>query len=46
MLWIRENWFWIVVAVAFTWMHARMHGGHGHHQPPTSAREDRDHGQH
>lgn len=27
--WLRENWFWIVVAVLFIWMHARMHGGHG-----------------
>lgn len=29
--WIRENWFWLVVAVVFFWMHGRMHGGHGRH---------------
>lgn len=45
MLWLRENWFWIVVAVAFVWMHGG-HGGHGHQQHPTSDREDHDHGQH
>lgn len=28
--WLRENWFWIVVAIVFIWMHTRMHGGHGH----------------
>ncbi len=31
MQWIRENWFWLVVAVAFAWMHLKMHGGHGSH---------------
>jgi len=46
MLWLRENWFWIVVVLTFAWTHARMHGGHGHHQSPTSDREDRNHGQH
>ncbi len=46
MLWLRENWFWIVVFVGFVWMHTRMHGGHGHHHHPTSDREDHDHGQH
>ena len=30
MEWLRENWFWIVVAVGFVWMHLRMHGAHGH----------------
>ncbi|MHB1298443.1 MAG: DUF2933 domain-containing protein [Gemmatimonadaceae bacterium] len=49
MLWLRENWFWIVVSVAFVWMHVRMHGGHGghgHHTHSTSARKDDDHDQH
>ncbi len=46
MLWLRENWFWIVVSVAFVWMHTRMHGGHGHHAPPTSTRKEDDHAQH
>lgn len=31
MEWLRDNWFWIVVAVLFVWMHAKMHGGHGGH---------------
>lgn len=29
--WLLENWFWIVVAVLFIWMHTKMHGGHGGH---------------
>lgn len=55
MLWLRENWFWLAVSVAFVWMHMRMHGGHGgagghgkhgqHHQP-NSTREDPDHAEH
>ncbi len=24
-----ENWFWIVIALVFFWMHSKMHGGHG-----------------
>lgn len=28
--WLRANWFWVVVAVGFVWMHLKMHGGHGH----------------
>lgn len=31
MQWIRENWFWLIVSVAFAWMHLKMHGGHGRH---------------
>jgi hypothetical protein len=49
MLWLRENWFWLLVSVAFVWMHTRMHGGHGghgRHQHPTSDREEHGHGQH
>ena len=30
MEWLRENWFWLVVAALFVWMHLKMHGGHGH----------------
>ncbi|MFQ5703453.1 MAG: DUF2933 domain-containing protein [Gemmatimonadales bacterium] len=31
MEWLRENWFWVVVGVAFIWMHTKMHGRHGAH---------------
>ncbi len=31
MAWLQQNWFWIVVAVLFIWMHTKMHGGHGGH---------------
>ena len=49
MQWIRENWFWIIVAIAFVWMHLKMHGSHGSHgahSAHTSHREDSDHGEH
>lgn len=46
MLWLRENWFWIVVSVAFVWLHWRMHGGHGDHRHHTPTAEDSDHDQH
>lgn len=29
--WIRGNWFWVVVGIAFVWMHLKMHAGHGMH---------------
>ena len=43
MQWLRENWFWVIVAVLFAWMHAGMHRGHGHggHQPRAPDREPR-----
>lgn len=31
MMWLAENWFWIVVFALFLWVHLKMHGGHGHH---------------
>lgn len=31
MAWLSENWFWLLVAALFFWMHTRMHGGHGGH---------------
>lgn len=43
MQWIRENWFWIIVAIAFVWMHLKMHGNHSAY---TSHREDNDHVEH
>ena len=30
MRWIADNVFWLVVGVAFIWMHLKMHRGHGH----------------
>lgn len=29
MVWLRENFFWIVVGILFIWMHLKMHAGHG-----------------
>lgn len=40
--WLRENWFWLAVAVLFLWMHGKMHrgqGGHGGYAGHTHGRE-------
>lgn len=29
--WLTENWFWVVVGIAFVAMHLFGHGGHGGH---------------
>lgn len=31
MTWLTENWFWILVFVAFVGLHMFGHGGHGGH---------------
>ena len=31
MQWFVTNWFWVVIGVAFVWMHLGGHGGHGGH---------------
>jgi hypothetical protein len=31
MEWLAENWFWVVIGVAFIVMHMFGHGGHGGH---------------
>jgi hypothetical protein len=31
MAWLIENWFWILVFIAFIAMHTFGHGGHGAH---------------
>lgn len=31
MEWVQQNWFWVVVFVAFIAMHVFGHGGHGGH---------------
>lgn len=31
MEWLGENWFWVVVLVAFVALHLFGHGGHGGH---------------
>lgn len=33
MLWLSQNWFWILLALAFVGMHLG-HGGHGGHGRP------------
>ncbi len=38
--WLRENWFWLIVGVAFLWMHVKMHGGHGRHGSDGPRRHD------
>ncbi len=29
--WLAENWFWVLVGIAFIGMHMFGHGGHGGH---------------
>lgn len=45
MLWLSQNWFFVLFALLFVGMHLR-HGGHGGHRAanavPTPAREDGD----
>ncbi len=31
MAWLTENWFWILIFIAFIAMHLFGHGGHGGH---------------
>lgn len=31
MAWLSQNWFWVLIAVAFVGMHLFGHGGHGGH---------------
>lgn len=31
MAWLTENWFWILIFIAFIAMHMFGHGGHGGH---------------
>ena len=40
MFWLRENWFWLVVAILFVTMHAGGHGGHGHGGHRRAAQRD------
>ncbi len=34
MEWLAENWFWILVGIAFVGMHMFGHGGHGGQDNP------------
>lgn len=31
MAWLKDNWFWVLVSIAFVAMHVFGHGGHGGH---------------
>ncbi len=31
MQWLVTNWFWLLIGIAFVWMHLFGHGGHGGH---------------
>lgn len=31
MAWLTENWFWVLIFIAFIAMHLFGHGGHGSH---------------
>jgi hypothetical protein len=31
MAWLTENWFWVLIFIAFIAMHVFGHGGHGGH---------------
>jgi len=43
--WLSENWFWVVIGLAFIAMHMFGHGGHGGHgrrgRRNRAGREDR-----
>lgn len=44
MAWLAANWFWVLIFVAFLWMHIGGHGGHGGHgeqRPPGDSTEGR-----
>lgn len=32
MTWLAENWFWVLIFIAFIAMHIFGHGGHGGHR--------------
>ncbi len=40
MTWLRENWFWLIVAISMALLHLRGHGRHTGHAPPNSNPED------
>lgn len=45
--WLRDNWLWIAIGIAFLWMHGRMHGSHGggghhHHQKSENRAADQE----
>ena len=48
MEWLSQNWFWVVVFVAFFAMHLFGHGGHGggcgggHERRPPSGKEEKE----
>ena len=43
MAWLTANWFWVLVLIAFIWMHVGGHGGHGGHgakRPRSNGKEE------
>lgn len=40
MTWLRENWFWLIVAIGMALLHLRGHGHHGGRGLPDSNPED------
>ncbi|KAA0946271.1 MULTISPECIES: DUF2933 domain-containing protein [Pseudomonas] len=39
MVWLTENWFWILIFIAFIAMHLFGHGGHGSVDKENSAKQ-------
>lgn len=40
MSWLIENWFWLLIFIAFIAMHMFGHGGHGNHRDIQSQNTD------
>ncbi len=34
MEWLTQNWYWVVIGIAFVALHMFGHGGHGGHSKP------------
>jgi hypothetical protein len=42
MAWLAENWFWVLIFIAFIAMHMFGHGGHGGHSGGDRSRSTAD----
>ncbi len=42
MAWLVENWFWVLIGIAFVALHLFGHGGHGGRGKPARVADDGD----
>ena len=45
MVWLAENWVWVLIGGAFIGMHLFGHGGHGGHGGSEKSRDETEKGQ-